>query len=480
MKKIIYIIFIIILLLPGIQKQSKIFPVGKLNGAFYPSDNIAFSIDHWFSNDYQKQKESYLKDHIGFRSHFIRTQNQLLYSLYNKANTPGSVIGKEDYLFLDTYIYNHTGENFIGEKKIFGITKKLKYLQDYFAQKNITLITAFLPSKASFFPEFIPDRFENFNKSNYSEFIKAYDKLDLNYIDLISYFNQVKSQTDYPLFPKNGLHWTSYGMTLAMDTLIKTIEEKREIDIQDLKWEKPILSSKEVRSPDVDAENLLNLLWDLEKQEMPYPKFIFNKNSEKIKPKTLIISDSYYWQAYQAYIPHNLFDWGGFWYYFNTLREKENEIEKIYASDSISVRDKLLSQDVIVLFASQATLHIFPYEFDSKAYHFFMPRDSISLSNYFRSLILNTKSWKDTTIEKAKKGNITFEEQLRIETNWLSKKYLKENRSKEEQINRLINQIKADETWYNSIKEKAPKHNKSVDEMLRIDAEWLYKKSITK
>lgn len=477
MKKIIYIIFIIILLLPVIQKQGRIFPIEILNGAFYPSNNISFSIERWFSNDYQKQKESYIKDHIGFRAHFIKTQNQLSYSLFNKADNPGGVVGKEDYLFLDSYIFNHTGENFIGDDKILGITKKLKYLQDYFAQKNITLLTTFLPSKASFYPEFIPDRFETFNKSNYSEFIKAYDQLDLNYIDLIPYFNTIKGKTDYPLFPKNGLHWTSYGMTIGMDTLIKSIEAYRGIDIQDLKWETPILSTKEARKPDFDAENLMNLVWDLEKQEMPYPKYIFDKNSEKVKPKTLIISDSYYWQVYQSYIPHNLFDWGGFWYYFKTLRVKENKTEKVYPSDSISIKDKLLSQEVIVLFASQATLHLFPFEFDDKAYHLFMPKDSISLSNYFRARILNTKSWKKTTLEKAKKGNVTFEEQLRTETNWLSKKYLKENLSKEEEIKKIVSQIKSDKKWLDLIKEKAPKHKKTVDEMVRIDAEWLYNKS---
>ena len=474
MKKILLYTFVLLLLLPVFQKEMSIFKEIKLNGSFVPAENTDFSFKDWFSAQFQTDKEKYIKENIGFRPAFIMSYNQLLYSLFGKANNPGGVVGEEGYLYLESYIFNETGENYKGDEAIVEVADRLKYLQCFFEDRNIQLITVFLPSKASFFPEYIPDRYSYFPKSNYSAYCEVFDSLQIRYIDLNAYFLNIKEAAKYPLFPKSGLHWTSYGMALGMDTLIKKMEAIKQIDLPDLSWEEPVLMGAENHDPDYDAENLMNLFIDLPRDPMPYPQFIFNNERGKTKAKTLVISDSYYWQAYKAHIPHQIFDWGGFWYYCNTARRQENKKETVTPVDELDMAQQLLEQDVIVLFASQATLHVYPYNFDIKAYDLFKPFDTLAVVNHYQKVILKDEKWQASIERKAKENGISFEDQLEKDARWMAIKSKKVVNQKQEEIDKIIRRIKADSKWLSAIQKKAEKKNIELDEMIKRDALWIY------
>lgn len=463
--------------MPAIQRQGYIFRIAPLNGFIQPAENISLSINRWFSTEYQTQKEVYIKENIGFRPVFVRSYNQIHYSLFRMAKNPGGVVGEDNYLFLTSYIYNYTGENYIGDEKILSVAERMKYLQDYFRSKNIIILTLLLPSKASFFPEYIPENYKVFPKSNYSEYCYLFDSLQINYIDVNKYFQEIKDKTPYPLFPKNGLHWSSYGMALGMDTLIKKIEFLKNIDLPDMTWDEPIPMEAENKDPDYDAENLMNLYLDLPRERMPYPKFNFLMDSTKTRARTLVISDSYYWQAYTEHIPHEVFDWGGFWYYCNTARRQENHKEIVTPVAELDLQEELLQQDVIVLFASQATMHLYPYGFDEKAYELFKPFDTLALINHYEKVIRNDAKWRQSVEEKAIKNQISFEEQLKNDAEWMALNTKKKTSKKADEIEKLIRKIKSDSKWLSSVQKKAKERNISLDEMLRLDAEFIFEKN---
>ncbi len=462
-------------MLPALQKQIHIFPESTLNGAYYPANNIKLSIHRWFDNEFQNQKEKYIKDHLGFRSYLIRTNNQMAYSLYNMPQTPNAVIGKDNYLYINSYIYNYTGENYIGDKKINSISSKIKTLQDFLSSKNIALITAFLPSKASFYPEYIPDTFKDFPKKNQSAFMASFDRLDINYIDLNAYFQQIKDTCEIPLFPKNGLHWTSYGMALGIDSIIKTIAHYTHKTLQNLKWETPVFMDKTNRLPDYDAENLLNLFFDLKRSPKPYPKFIFDNKTHYDKPKTLVITDSYYWQAYTAHIPHHIFDWGGFWYYFKTLRYNDGKKEHKMDAKDINIQEEILKQDVVVLLASQATLHLYPFGFETEGYDELIFHDYNATTEYFRKLITNNPKWMKTIKEKASQNHFTAEQQLHSDIIYTARKYLKKHHPDALEKFNLIESIQSNPKWMDKIEKKAITNKISTKQQLDKDAEWMLK-----
>lgn len=474
MKKFLLYTFILLLLFPVFQKEKPLYKEIKLNGSFVPAENTDFSFKDWFSAQFQADKEKYIKENIGFRPVFIMSYNQMLYSLFEKATNPGGVVGEDGYLYLESYIFNETGQNYIGDEEILTVADRIDYLQNYFEERNIQLITVFLPSKASFFPEYIPDRYHYYPKSNYRAYCEVFDSLQIRYIDLNTYFLNIKEEASYPLFPKNGLHWTSYGMALGMDSLIRKIETIKQIDLPDLSWEEPVFMDAENHDPDFDAENLMNLFFKLPRDPMPYPQFVFNDDQTKIKPKTLVISDSYYWQAYKAHIPHEIFDWGGFWYYCNTARRQENNTETVTPVDEMDLSKQLLQQNVIVLFASQATLHLYPYGFDTRAYELFKPLDTLESVNYYKKAILKDEKWKSSIERKAQKNQVSFEVQLEKDARWMALNSKMEVSQEQQEIEKIIRRIKADSKWLSVIRKKAEKSNVELDEMIKQDALWIY------
>ena len=476
MNRIIFYIIIISLFLPIIQVQTEFFSFEKLEGSFYPVKDVDISVDTWLEGEYQTGKEKHLKDSIGFKPIFIRLYNQMLYSLYSMPNNPGGVIGKDKYLYLTDYVYNYTGENYIGDKDIKEKVDRLKKLQDFFSKKNITLLTVFTPSKASFYPEYIPDYYKKYPKTNYSAFVEAYKENNLNYIDLVSYFNQIKDTTSLALFPKNGLHWSSYGMALGIDTMIKTIENIRNIDLPDLSWKTPIELEDSLRKPDNDVEKIMNLLFDLPNDPMPYPKFTFNKEG-KAHQKVLVISDSYYWQAYTAMIPHNIFDWGGFWYYNKKIHNTKTNSLKV---KDIDLYNELLKQDVIVLFVSQATLQLFPYGFDKEAGFLVEPTGAKYTEEYYRNEIENNTKFKNSILEKSVKNNTDFDTQLDLDINWIIKNKTKEYYTKQYQIKKFASDVYANPKKLNKIKQEAKKQGIGFGKLILLEAEKAYNSSKNK
>ena len=427
MKKIIFYIFIGIIAFPALQRQFNFFTFQELSGSFTSAKDISFSFSTWFNGEYQSKKENYIKENIGFRPMFVRVYNQLLYSFFKEANNPGGVVGDNNYLYLESYIYNQTGENYIGDKKILRISSRLKYLQDYFEERGITLLTVFVPSKASYFPEYIPSQYKTFPKSNYSAYLQAFDSLNIQYIDINKYLISLKGKTKYPLYSRNGLHWTSYGMALGMDSVLSKIEQIRNIDLPDFSWKEPVPMSAKNTLSDNDAESLMNLYFDLPRELMPYPEFIYNTDSTKGKPKTIVIGDSYYLRAYRLGIPKEVFSWGGYWYYFNTAKWQENGKKKQKALKNMDVGKLLLQNDIIILFASQATLHRYPFNFTSRVFPLYMPKDEESLIKYYTdNLYYNTKGL-EVIQKKADVNHFSLEEQVNRDAAWLTRKYLKEH-----------------------------------------------------
>ena len=140
MKKLIFYFFLALLVLPVIQKEWNFITPWRLNGSFKPAKNIEISSKGWFTANYQSNKEKYIKKTIGFRSYLIMAYNQMIYSSYGIANNRGGVVGKDDYLYLESYVFNETGENYIGDANVDTIAERLLFLQDYFIMWNMKQI----------------------------------------------------------------------------------------------------------------------------------------------------------------------------------------------------------------------------------------------------------------------------------------------------------------------------------------------------
>lgn len=375
-KRIMFGVLIVIMLIPFAETQLNVFSFRSLDGAFEKADKPElkwFTWKSWFSEKFQTDFNKSLEDNIGFKNFLIRCNNQLDYSLFRRTSTQKAIIGKSDCLYEEGYILDYTGANFVGKDSINNVLKRTKILQDYLKrEKNIDLIIVFEPGKASYFPEYIPDRYNAVNKtlSNYLYFSQQCKNMNITHLDLNAWFISMKDTSAFPLFPKYGVHWSTYGMCLANDTLLKFVEKTRSIDLANISLKNYKVTNKS-KDVDFDIELTLNLLFQLPHETMAYPEIIIESTDLKVKPNVLVIADSYYWSIYNSKVPESVFKTHQFWYYNSTIYP-DIWGEKAVFVDHSKDKENIEKQDVILIMVTEMNMNKSFFGFVDNAYNLYL------------------------------------------------------------------------------------------------------------
>jgi len=374
LRKIIFLFFLFVLVFPFFQNQTRRIKITPLNGAIVNPPNIDFTLENWFSEDYQKTKEKYVNSAFGFREIFIRFNNQIAFNLFRKSNVYRIVIGKDDYMYNVEYIKSYYGDNFIGEDSIRNRILRLKFLNDTLSKLNKTLIPIFASGKATFCAEYIPKKYKKtIGKTNYEYHIKLATEYGLKHIDFQKYLLEIKDTSRYMLFPKYGIHWSNYAQCIVADSIIHYIEKARNIDCPELYWTK--VNIQQPIKSDYDIGRALNLFSKLKGPDMAYPEVMFETDSTKVKPNVLVISDSYYCGMYHFGI-NKAFDLGHFWYYAKEIYP-ESATKKL-TTDQVDLREEIAKHDVIIIISTEATLPNMGWKFIENAYNlFYKPSTSV-------------------------------------------------------------------------------------------------------
>lgn len=388
-----------------------------LRGDIHYAEKPHFSLEAWLSGVYQESEQKYLEEKLGLRNLFIRAHNQLYFNLFNEAEANGVIIGKDNYLFEENYIKEFYGMNFIGAEKINLQVKKIAQIQAKLKKLNKHIVFLIAPNKASFFADKIPDYFKTQQKAetNYKTYCAAFKKEKINFIDLSSWFISLKGKSRYPLYPKTGIHWSSYGQALFIDSLVNYLS------VNGLKTAKFEFKVEEVSNipqfSDDDIEQGMNLLFKIPSPEMAYPKFTFDTTC-CVRSNALIVGDSYFWNTFERGFLHQLFN--NFKYlYYN---------EAIYSSQAfpfsktieMDVMQQVKENDVLIVMSTEANLY--------KSYFGIV-------EDLYQRLIEN-------------KPFVSYE--LRLNTK--------------------INQIQKDKKWMDLIQEKAKIQGRPIKDLVREDA----------
>lgn len=427
-KKIIYIVLIVFLCLPAVQSLLKIFPEKPLNGSYELPKKPVLKIKTWFNDDFQEKYNSYLDQTIAFRPFLVRINNQIAFSLFDTALANGVIIGKNNFLFEKNYIDECQGKNFVGEKKIKAEVEKTRYIQQKLAENNQHLIIVLAPGKGTYFPEYIPDKYLNPEKdypTNYKSYRKHFTESGINLIDFNSWFRSMKDSSHYPLYTKSGIHWSSYGVALAVDSLVKYMEKQAGIDMIDFGWDKLDLTRK-ARDTDDDIAKGMNLLFPLNNGLLAYPHLTYKDGTGKVKPNVIVVADSYYWCILGTGITARLFNENQFWYYNQEVYSSAWQGSKKFTE--INKNDEIKKPNFIIVLFTDANLYRFPY-------------------NFFDDVI---NAFKSPSVPVAALAE-----------------------SKEQKIKKIMDDILASPEWSKEIRKKATERNISFESMLRIDATWM-------
>jgi hypothetical protein len=365
------VIALIAIALPLLISFTKKDDKPNLVGIVISDEKPKVSISTWLDGSYQKETDDYNTDHWAFKEKMVRINNQFYYKAFNQIRVNGFVSGKEDYVFSEGYIFSAFGDDLIPKEKIADLLEKAKVVQDTLKKKGIDLLLVYAPGKGTYCKEFVENKYVHpVKNTNHNLFISTSKKLNVNYLDLYTYFENLKPNAPYPLFPKFGHHWSNYGACIASDTIIKHIEKLHGKDLPNI-----ILGQIEVvdtaRSRDADVLKSMNLL-TLPNQNMKlaYPQMAFENDSLKNTTRVLTISDSYWYDQVYMGLPQQCFAGGQFWYYYNKVVPSPIPGEKVEVWQ-LDLKQEIESNQVIMLLYSDGNLPRFGNNFIYDAYELY-------------------------------------------------------------------------------------------------------------
>lgn len=326
LSRILGVSFVLILFLPILEGKYDLFPVVQLAGAEKRVTKPAFTSESWFDGSYQKRLNEYREKRLGLRSYFVKTFNQIHYTLfYQVTGASGGktdiVIGKDGWLYEKGYINKLNAPSRDDGYCISVRARQLQALQRFFISKGIPFVFVLAPSKPEIYPEQLPKNVSlrplpSGKVTDYSCLTQELDSLDVDYVDCTRLFLKEKKESGYDLFSPGGVHWNKYGAALAWQNVSAIARAQQDISLP------PFRISGVERKPsepvEADLAFLLNIWYStIIKRPTDYPIFNIATTGQK-KPSILLVGDSFLFTIADILIRAEQSLDVDAWYYFNT------------------------------------------------------------------------------------------------------------------------------------------------------------------
>lgn len=358
--KIFIGIFIVILLYPlyGIIFDG----VVSLSGVSNTVEMPKFTAKDFVSGEYQTNLNSWIDENFGGRKFLIKLRSEIMYSLFHESPNQNVVLGKDGYLFQDTYINHELG--LVGSETddiCTDLVAKLEKLNALFEENGKELYIFITPSKAHFCKDKIPAYYDGVMDENvvtyYDRFTQLLPNTDLRYFDGHAYAEEyLKMNFDAPLFYSTGIHWsTSYGSNAAraFSEYISSCSDKWNLGKVTLTEE----LVDEPLWPDADLFESLNLL---HKPKGPYYAINAVIDEEGDKPNVFMRGGSFLGQSLNTLVRAGMFNQDVHfenYYYFVDQYSFQKTLSGYTAYDEVDNLDELLAQtDIMILEVNEANI----------------------------------------------------------------------------------------------------------------------------
>lgn len=462
------------MILPAFQKELSLVIEPDLNGDFKEYNRPEFNWQSFYDGSFQTSFENYLEQHIGFHNSLVRFKNQLDFTLFEKPNAEGIVIGKNDFVFEYDYIREITGRAYVGYNFIDEKLRRLEYVQRYLKSNyNIDFVIVFVPGKASFYKEFIPRKYlrKIQDSTNYSTYLNEIKTRGIKYLNLNEYFHEIKESSDYPLFPKYGTHWSIYGMSRASHVWIDSIEKMKSRKLNDFNTDQLYYSSVPLRT-DYDGGKAMNLIRNYYDEKYAYPDYFYGQDSTRFKPKVLTIGDSFYWNIFNAEVPKNLFANEAFWYYNNKVYPDYYNSPK-YTSE-LNLKEEIERMDFIFIMVTERFLNVFDWKLIDQLYYLYTP-DYIEnpVYDYMNNIVLDAK-WFNVVLDGAKAKGISNQQSLCLNAEYMYRLNSTEDYMLRYGMNSYKDQIKTQRATMLHLEDKSDREDRSIEELINEEAVYRF------
>jgi len=347
-----------------IQTYFRPFDDMVLSGAEQKSRPGVPALNDIISGKFQNSIETWLKQNIGFRGTFVKTDNQINFSLFNefsRSHPRKILLGNNRELFEEPYIDNFNRLTLLPLPVLVKKADDIQRLQEKLKARNVRFILLITPSKATIYPEAVPEKYildhAAGKKDNYEIIVPMLEQRGVNIVDSREIFLDLKKKGTTHLFPSSGSHWSLYGGYLFGTKLIERMEQLFGQRMVRMRM-KRLIPSREPIDLDKDIARLGNILFTRSLfTDYRYPATYPDAPANAFRPNALLVGSSFCWNLIQYLDQNNVFSRLNFYYYFNTDWVYPGRIRHAISRDSINWNRDVFTKDIIIVEINEIQMH---------------------------------------------------------------------------------------------------------------------------
>lgn len=296
----------------------------KLYGVFIAEEEPEPSAKALFEGEYQQQFTKYYNENFPLRPLFIKFNNQIFYDLFDKSYMYDNaiVVGKQRQLYEENYILFYCDIAKQTQQQLIDLyAKQLREVQDLLAGRGITFLLLITPSKATTYPEYIPDQFQWFRGPgplNRQMLMPLLDKYGVNYYDAQAAMQEWRKKQPIPLFCQGGTHWNDLGALYSLQGMLAKLEAVSGKKLTRLRLDGVNVDNNPT-GYDRDLAELLNLYYQPYDFPSPHPRVTPLKDVDTFTGELVLIGGSFNWIILDLMHKYGVFDRMDFYYYYHTF-----------------------------------------------------------------------------------------------------------------------------------------------------------------
>lgn len=417
---------LVAIMVQGITHVVKLKP---LDGFTKPNEVVKLNLQTYFDDTYPKYLTNLAKENTGFRELFIRNYNQVSYSLFNKITNDNVVEGLNHELFLKMYLQEATGIMLsntypdIDSAKADAMknVEETLALIDTLRNHGTAFLFVFCPTKPAVYPEYLPPQYQNslsdFSLEEY--YIQLFQEKGIPYIDFYHYFMDLKDEYPYPLYARTGTHWAESTIPFVADSIYRKLEELTGYKLPSIEVIDQNITS-DYSAQEIELESQMNLLFPLKKPELPQPVFALKDTVGKDHPNLLVLGDSYYVALRRSCFGDAFGEWN-FWKYNREIRSSNPAYDyknvKYLAQAPLVIEEA----DIVLCMTTAPMLYEYLWGFTHTAMDLFA-KGGVVEEDVINAIMQEMKAnaeWYQTIVKQAEEKGISVEQNMFENAVWL-------------------------------------------------------------
>lgn len=361
------VVIALLLSAPGYQMLTSLFPPIPLAGV---EESSPLPRPSWASlkmGSWQGDAERWFAANIGFRGFFVRTDNQLGYWLFREISPKmgtGIVVGRGDVLFERAYVDVYLKRPTLPDPEVADLVGRLKTLRDRLRDRNVHLLLVISPSKVALCPENLPPRYYrpgvDPSPPVYRHVLPLLQRQGINLVDAPAILESEKRSGTYPVFPRGGTHWSSYGAAVVCDRVGREMEELLGKKLPRVRLTN-IRYSPIPEDTDKDLLDLANLwLPQLLYEELPYPRTLRPRDlmrlRDRYQPRVLVVGSSFSYLLVKYLDQFHLCSKLDLYYYFKSFQSLPSGEHGTLDPRKLDWDKDVFSHEVIILEINETIL----------------------------------------------------------------------------------------------------------------------------